>query len=336
MKVSVLGAGGWGTALAVLLSERNNEVVLWEFFDDYAKVLNVKRENIKFLKGVKIPRTIRITSDLKEALESSDFIVLAIPSHLLRSLLKNIKKLDFKNRVFISVIKGIEQATLMTPTQVINDELGKVKIAVLSGPSHAEEVGRKVPTTVVVASKDTKLAETIQSMFFTNYFRTYSRTDVMGVELGGSIKNVIAIAAGTLDGLKTGDNTKAALITRGLAEMRRLGVAMGGEEDTFFGLSGIGDLIVTCDSRHSRNRFVGEQLGRGKKIEDILAGMVMVAEGVKTTLSVYKLSKKYKVDMPICNEVYHALYEGKSPHDSVRDLMKRPAKSEKEFLNKTA
>lgn len=332
MKVTVLGAGGWGTALAVLLSERNNEVILWEFFDDYAKVLDAKRENIKFLKGVKIPKTIKIISDLKLALESSDFIVLAIPSHILRSLLKNIKKLDFKKKIFISVIKGIEQKTLMTPTQVIKDELGEVKTAVLSGPSHAEEVGRRVPTTVVVASKDKKLADTIQAMFFTNYFRTYTRTDVMGVELGGCVKNVIAIAAGTLDGLKTGDNTKAALITRGLAEMRRLGVAMGAEEDTFFGLSGIGDLIVTCDSRHSRNRSVGEQLGQGRKIEEILDGMVMVAEGVKTTLSIHQLSKKYKVDMPICNEVYQVLYKGKSPYGSVGDLMKRPAKSEKEFL----
>ncbi|MEI7541740.1 MAG: NAD(P)H-dependent glycerol-3-phosphate dehydrogenase [bacterium] len=332
MKVSVLGAGGWGTALAVLLSERNNEVILWEFFEDYAKILNEKKENIKFLKGVKIPSTIKITSDLKEALEASDYIVLAIPSHILRSLLKNIKKLDFKKKVYISVIKGIEQETLMTMTQVIKDELGKVKTAVLSGPSHAEEVGRRVPTTVVVASKDKKLADIIQAMFITNYFRTYTRIDVMGVEIGGSVKNVIAIAAGTLDGLNTGDNTKAALLTRGLAEMRRLGVAMGAEEDTFFGLSGIGDLIVTCNSKHSRNRFVGEQLGLGKKIEDILSGMVMVAEGVKSTLSIYKLSKKYKVDMPICNEVYKALYENKSPHDSVRDLMNRPAKSEKEFL----
>ena len=332
MNVSVLGAGGWGTALAVLLSERENEVILWEFFDDYAKVLDEKRENIKFLKGVAIPKSIRIISDLKDALESSDYIVLAIPSHILRSLLEKIQKLDFKKKVFISVIKGIEQETLMTPTLVIKDVLGKVSTAVLSGPSHAEEVGRKVPTTVVVASKDKKLAETIQNMFFTDYFRTYSRTDVTGVELGGCIKNVIAIAAGTLDGLKTGDNTKAALITRGLAEMRRLGVAMGGEEDTFFGLSGIGDLIVTCDSKHSRNRSVGEQLGQGKKIKEILDGMVMVAEGVKTTLSVYKLSKKYKVDMPICNEVYYALYEDKSPVKSVKDLMSRPAKSEKEFL----
>ena len=298
MKVSVLGAGGWGTALAVLLSERENEVILWEFFDDYAKVLNETRENTKFLKGVAIPRSISITSDLKLALESSDFIVLAIPSHILRSLLEKIKILDHKKKVFISVIKGIEQETLMTPTQVIKDVIGNVKTAVLSGPSHAEEVGRKVPTTVVVASKDKKLA----------------------------------IEAGTLDGLKTGDNTKAALITRGLAEMRRLGVAMGGEEDTFFGLSGIGDLIVTCDSKHSRNRSVGEQLGQGKKIKEILDGMVMVAEGVKTTLSIHKLSKKYKVDMPICNEVYQALYEDKAPRDSVKDLMKRPAKSEKEFL----
>jgi glycerol-3-phosphate dehydrogenase (NAD(P)+) len=332
MKVSVIGAGGWGTALAILLSERNNEVIMWEFFKEYAAVLDEKRENIKFLKGVEIPKAIEITTDLKHAVEDSDYIVLAIPSHVLRQTLQNIKKMEFKKKVFISVIKGIEQDTLMTMTDVIHDVLGKVKTVVLSGPSHAEEVGRKVPTTVVIASKDAKLAEEIQAMFFTSYFRTYSRKDVLGVQLGGSVKNVIAIAAGTLDGLKTGDNTKAALITRGLAEMRRLGVAMGAEEDTFFGLSGIGDLIVTCDSRHSRNRHVGEELGRGGKIKDILGSMEMVAEGVKSTLSVHQLAKKYRVDMPICNEVYKVLYEDKSPGDSVHDLMTRPAKSEKEFL----
>jgi glycerol-3-phosphate dehydrogenase (NAD(P)+) len=333
MKISVLGAGGWGTALAVLLSENRNDVTLYEFFPDYAAVLENKRENVKYLKGVKIPRGIAITSDLKTALDASPYIVLAQPSHFMRSLLLKIKKMDYKSKVFISVTKGIEQKTLMTMSRVIKDVLGSVKTAVLSGPSHAEEVGRKVPTTVVAASYDAKLAETVRTIFFGNYFRTYSRRDVLGVELGGSVKNVIAIAAGILDGLKTGDNTKAALITRGLAEMKRLGVAMGASVDTFYGLSGIGDLVVTCDSKHSRNRFVGEQLGLGKKIDDILGGMVMVAEGVKTTQSVHKLALKYKVEMPICREVYEVIYRGKSPRDSVRDLMKRPAKSEQEYVD---
>ncbi len=333
MNITVLGAGGWGTALAVLLEEGGHTVTLWEFFADYAEVLDKKRENIKYLKGVKIPAKIRITSDLNAAVEASEYIVLAQPSHFMRALLLRIKKINYRKKTFISVTKGIEQKTLMTMSQVIKDVLGRVKVAVLSGPSHAEEVGRKVPTTVVVASRDRKLSETIRGIFFSKYFRTYSRQDILGVELGGSVKNVIAIAAGILDGMNMGDNTKAALITRGLAEMRRLGVAMGASAETFNGLSGVGDLIVTCASKHSRNRFVGEQLGLGKKIDGILGGMVMVAEGVKTTLSVYNLAKKYKVDMPICREVYEAIYRGKSPHDSVRDLMTRPAKSEQEFVD---
>ncbi|HRU39519.1 MAG TPA: NAD(P)H-dependent glycerol-3-phosphate dehydrogenase [Candidatus Goldiibacteriota bacterium] len=334
MRVSVIGAGGWGTALAVILCERHNEVTVWEYFPEYAALLDRKRENVKFLPGVKIPRQIRITHDLKEAVDASDAIVLAVPSHALRGLLKKIRKLNYRKKLFISVMKGIEQDTLLTMSGVIKDVLGKVKVAVLSGPSHAEEVARKTPTTVVAASSSPAVAEKVQHMFFTNSFRVYSSSDVLGVELGGSVKNVIAIAAGILDGMGVGDNTKAALITRGLAEMRRLGTAMGADEATFFGLSGIGDLVVTCASRHSRNRRVGEQLGRGKKIGEILKGMEMVAEGVKTTKSVHVLAKKRGVDMPITAEVYEVIYRGKAPMKSMADLMKRPAKSEKELLNK--
>jgi len=334
MKVSVIGAGGWGTALAIILNGRNNDVTLWEYFPDYARILEQKRENVKFLKGVKIPARIRISTDLKQSVETAEVIVLAVPSHVLRGLLKKIKAFDYKKKIFVSVIKGIEQKTLKTMSQVIKDVLGSVRTAVLSGPSHAEEVARKTPTTVVVASKTPGLAEKIQDMFFTGSFRVYSNKDVLGVELGGSVKNVIAIAAGTLDGMGAGDNTKAALITRGLAEMKRLGAAMGADETTFSGLSGIGDLVVTCASRHSRNRSVGEQLGKGKKIAQILKKMEMVAEGVKTTLSVYMLAKKYRVEMPITREVYEVLYRDKSPYDSMRDLMTRSPKSEKELLNK--
>lgn len=334
MKVSVIGAGGWGTALAIILHSNHNEVTLWEYFPGYARVLEEKRENIKFLKGVKIPAGIKITTDLKKAAEDSELMVLAVPSHALRGLLKKIKLFDYRKKTFVSVMKGIEQKTLKTMSQVIRDVLGRVKTAVLSGPSHAEEVARGVPTTVSVASHTAGLAEKIQALFFTKTFRVYSNGDVMGVELGGSIKNVIAIAAGILDGMGAGDNTKAALITRGLAEMKRLGVAMGAEESTFFGLSGIGDLVVTCESRHSRNRSVGEQLGRGKKIGEILKSMEMVAEGVKTTLSVHMLAKKHRVEMPITREVYEVLYRDKSPHDSIRDLMSRSPKSERELLNK--
>jgi glycerol-3-phosphate dehydrogenase (NAD(P)+) len=219
-------------------------------------------------------------------------------------------------------------------SSIIKEVLGNVKVAVLSGPSHAEEVGRKVPTTVVVACKDIKVAGKIQRIFSNSAFRVYSNDDVLGVELGGSLKNVIAIAAGVLDGLGAGDNTKAALITRGLAEMKRLGVKMGAKADTFYGLSGIGDLVVTCESKLSRNRSVGEQLGRGRKLKEILSGMEMVAEGVKTSESVYKLSRKYKVEMPITEEVYNALYMDKSSKESLKELMTRKLKSERDFLNK--
>ncbi|HDT15075.1 MAG TPA: NAD(P)-dependent glycerol-3-phosphate dehydrogenase [Firmicutes bacterium] len=331
MRVSILGAGGWGTALSIILAERNQETVLWEYFPEYARILERKRMNAKFLKGIKIPRTIEITSNLKYAVEKSEMIVIAVPSHVIRGLLENIKKNDYKEKIFVSVSKGIEQKTLLTISGIIKEVLGAVKTAVLSGPSHAEEVARKVPTSVVVASKNKELALKVQDAFFTNSFRVYANDDVKGVELGGSLKNVIAIAAGVLDGMSAGDNVKAALITRGIAEVIRLGRAMGAKESTFYGLSGIGDLIVTCGSRHSRNRMVGEQLGKGMKIDEILGKMEMVAEGVKTTKSVYDLSKKYGVDMPISKEIYKVVYKNKEPFHSMRDLMTRSPKWERDL-----
>jgi glycerol-3-phosphate dehydrogenase (NAD(P)+) len=334
MKFSVIGAGGWGTTLAIILNEKGHNVILYEYFSDYCKVLNEKRENIKFLKGIKIPENIKIINDLKAAIENSEYIILATPSHVLRKFLKKIKKFNYKQKVFISVVKGIEQKTLMTMSEIIKQELGNVKIVVLSGPSLAPEVARKIPTTVVAASEDLKFAEKVQQMLSTNYFRIYTNNDVKGVELGGSLKNVIAIAAGILDGIKTGDNTKAALITRGLAEIKRLGVKMGAHNDTFYGLSGLGDLVVTCEGKLSRNRTVGEQLGKGKKLKEILKNMEMVAEGVKTAYSAYKLSKKYDIEMPITKEVYEVIYKNKSPLKSIADLMSRTLKSEKEFLIK--
>jgi len=334
MKFSVIGAGGWGTTLAIILNEKGHNVILYEYFSDYCKVLNEKRENIKFLKGIKIPENIKIINDLKAAIENSEYILLATPSHVLRKFLKKIKKFNYKQKVFISVVKGIEQKTLMTMSEIIKQELGNVKIVVLSGPSLAPEVARKIPTTVVAASEDLKFAEKVQQMLSTNYFRIYTNNDVKGVELGGSLKNVIAIAAGILDGIKTGDNTKAALITRGLAEIKRLGVKMGAHNDTFYGLSGLGDLVVTCEGKLSRNRTVGEQLGKGKKLKEILKNMEMVAEGVKTAYSAYKLSKKYDIEMPITKEVYEVIYKNKSPLKSIADLMSRTLKSEKEFLIK--
>ncbi|HDQ26100.1 MAG TPA: NAD(P)-dependent glycerol-3-phosphate dehydrogenase, partial [bacterium] len=324
----------WGTALALVLAERNHDVALWEYFPDYAEIMAQKRENIKFLKGVKLPEKIKITDDLKQAVERAEYIVLAVPSHVMRPFLKRAAGYNYKKALFISAAKGIEQKTLMRMSEVIKDTLGPVKTAVLSGPSHAEEVARRVPTTVVAAAKTGENTEKTQALFFTQSFRVYSSNDVAGVETGGAVKNVIAIAAGILDGMKTGDNTKAALITRGLAEMSRLGAAMGADSATFSGLSGLGDLVVTCQSRHSRNRFVGEELGKGRKIGEILKTMEMVAEGVKTTLSAYGLAKKYRVDMPITREVYEVIYRGKSPYESMGDLMKRSPRAEKEFLNK--
>ena len=262
MKVAVIGAGGWGTALALILHSNKNEVLIWEFVQAYAEELKQKRENVKFLKGVKLPEDIEITNDLKRAVDFAEVIVLAVPSHVMRSLAGSIKKLNYKKKIFVSVAKGIEQDTLKTMSAVLRQVLGPVQFAALSGPSHAEEVGRQVPTTVVAASRKAKTAKKIQQLFSNNTFRVYSSNDVKGVELGGSLKNVIAIAAGVLDGLGLGDNTKAALI-QGLAEMKGWR-QMGAKEDTF-GLSGIGDLVVTCESKHSRNRFVGDQLDRAEK-----------------------------------------------------------------------
>jgi len=334
MNISVIGAGGWGTTLSLILNERHNRVILFEFFKDYAAELIKKRENIKFLKGIKIPDEILITDNLKLAIEDSEIVVLAVPSHFMRNILTKIKKFNYYNKLFISVTKGIEQSSLLTMSQIIKKIIKDIDIAVLSGPSIAVEVARKVPTTVVVAAEKINVAEKAQLIFFTNYFRVYTCKDVLGVELGGALKNVIAIAAGVLDGMGIGDNTKAALVTRGLAEIKRLGIKMGANENTFSGLSGLGDLVVTCSSRYSRNRMVGEELGKGKKIKDILKNMEMVAEGVKTTLSAYKLSKKYKVEMPITTEIYNVLYKNKSIYQSIVDLMSRSPKSEKELLNK--
>lgn len=334
MNISVIGAGGWGTTLSLILNERHNRVILFEYFRDYSGELIKKRENYKFLKGIKIPEDIQITNDLKTAIEDSEVIVLAVPSHFMRSVLEKIKKFYYHNKVFISVTKGIEQKSLLTMSQIIGKILKNIDIAVLSGPSIAAEVARKIPTTVVAASDKKIIAEEVQEIFFTQYFRVYSSDDVIGVELGGALKNVIAIAAGILDGMGVGDNTKAALITRGLAEIKRLGIKMGAKENTFSGLSGLGDLVVTCMSKYSRNRMVGEKLGKGKKIKEIIKNMEMVAEGVKTSLSAYRLSKKYRVEMPIITEIYNVLYKNKSIYESMADLMRRSPKSEKELLNK--
>lgn len=331
MRISVLGAGGWGTTLAILLYYNGHSVSLWEYKKQYAKTLSKKRENNKYLPGIKIPKEIEITHDLNESVLSKNLIVLAVPSQFLRNIIKEINYKEIKNSILVSVSKGIEKNSLLTMSQMISEvfpQLNKSQIGVLSGPSHAEEVCNRIPTAVVSASEEFETAKTIQTAFMTSYFRVYASNDILGVELGGALKNVMAIGAGIIDGAKFGDNTKAAIMTRGIAEISRLGVAMGAQPETFAGLSGMGDLIVTCMSRHSRNRFVGEKIGSGNKLKDVLTSMEMVAEGVETTRSANQLSAKTKIETPIINEVYKILFEDKDPVKATNDLMTRDMKTE--------
>jgi glycerol-3-phosphate dehydrogenase (NAD(P)+) len=331
MKISVLGAGGWGTTLGILLYYNGHDVTLWEFRKSYANKLNKKRENVDLLPGIKIPKEIKITNNLEESTTNQHLIVLAVPSQFLRGAVRKIKFQNIKKTILVSVAKGIEKNTLLTMSQMLKDvhpSLEDDQIGVLSGPSHAEEVAKRIPTTVTAASTSLDTAKTIQAAFTTSYFRVYSSTDILGVELGGAFKNVIAIGAGIIDGAKFGDNTKAAIMTRGVAEISRLGLAMGARPETFAGLSGMGDLIVTCMSRHSRNRYVGEQIGAGKKLNQVLKSMEMVAEGVETSRSASQLAKKHNVDTPITNEVYKILFEDKDPIKATTDLMTRDMKTE--------
>ena len=331
-KIAVLGAGGWGTALSILLHSKGHNVTLWGSTPDYVEFLKKHRENRKYLKGIEIPSDLNITSDIANAQLESNLIVVAIPTPYVRKAIKPLKNHYVPGTPIVSVIKGIENDTLMRGSEILRDVLGEQPIALLLGPSHAEEVARKLPTTVVIASEDMDLAKGIQEIFITERFRVYTNNDVIGVEIGTSVKNVIAIAAGICDGLGFGDNSKAALITRGLAEMMRLGVAMGGQRDTFSGLAGLGDLITTCVSPYGRNRFVGEQIAKGKKLSHIREEMDQVAEGILTTKSVCKLANKYNVEMPITKEIYNVLFEDKDPIKAVNELMVREPKSEIEVL----
>ncbi|MCI0715039.1 MAG: NAD(P)H-dependent glycerol-3-phosphate dehydrogenase [Chlorobi bacterium] len=331
MKIGILGAGGWGTALAIVLHNNRHNVTLWEYDKEYAHTLDEFRENFYFLPKVKIPQKIKITNNIHEAVRNKEIVVAAAPTQFIRGVIENIKNLDFKDKILLSVSKGIENNTLMTVSQVFQDVFKKINrknIVVLSGPSHAEEVALNIPTAVVAASYDISNAEIIQKTFSNRHFRVYGSTDVLGVELGGALKNVIAIAAGIAHGAGFGDNTKAAIMTRGIKEITRLGVKLGANENTFIGLSGIGDLIVTCMSPLSRNRFVGEEIGKGKKLKQILAEMKMVAEGVATTESTHGLAKKLRVELPITEQVYKMLFHGKNPHKATEELMTRGLKKE--------
>ncbi|MGR3219067.1 MAG: NAD(P)H-dependent glycerol-3-phosphate dehydrogenase [Candidatus Anammoxibacter sp.] len=327
-KILIVGNGGWGTALAILLQKKGHNVVLWGHTPEYVEYLKDKRENIKFLKGITLPKELELTSDLSVASEEISLLVSATPSLYLRKVIEKLKPFYVHGTKIVSVTKGIETGSFMRATEIITDVLQKQPIAVLSGPSHAEEVAQELPTTVVVSATDPELAKYIQNVFFTDRFRVYTNNDVIGVELGGATKNVIAIAAGICAGLKFGDNTKAALVTRGLAEATRLGIAMGAREDTFRGLAGIGDLITTCVSPYGRNLRLGENIGKGSKLSDILNNMDQVAEGVLTTKSVSALADKYNVDMPITKEIYKVLFEDKDPLKAVNDLMMRTQRSE--------
>jgi len=331
MRIAILGAGNWGTTLGLLLAEKGIEVTLWEFYEDREQELRRDRENKRFLPGFTFPPNLMSTSSLCDAVLKKEMLVFAVPSHTLRSVLHHVKDCNIGEVLLVSVVKGIEDETFLRMSEVIKQSLPErlgVNVVALSGPSIANEVVRKMPTTVVVANKDLHVCREVQKIFSTSFFRVYTNEDTIGVELGGAVKNVIVIAAGICDGMGLGANTKSALLTRGLAEIKRFGVANGAKEITFSGLSGIGDLITTAFSKHSRNRFLGEELGKGRSLDEILEGMVMVAEGVRTTHSVKKLADKLKVDMPITNEVYSVLFEGKSPKQGVYDLMSRKLKGE--------
>lgn len=330
--ITVIGAGSWGTALACLLVGNGYNVTLWCYNKKEEETINKEKENKMYLPGIVIPEKLKVTNEIEYCTKNVDIYVLAVPSKFVRSSLKMFKPYMESIIKIINVAKGIEEGTLLVLSEVIKDELPNSKIAILSGPSHAEEVAKKIVTTCVVASKDSEFSEEVQNIFMNDYFRVYTNDDLIGVELGGALKNVIALSAGISDGLGFGDNTKAALMTRGLAEIARLGVAMGARNITFKGLSGMGDLIVTCTSMHSRNRRAGILIGEGVKLEEVLKKINMVVEGVNTAKAAYKLGEKYKVDMPIIKQVNKVLFENKNPKEAVMDLMARSKTSEYENL----
>jgi len=324
-RLTILGSGAMATACAIVLTEHPDQSVsMWCHEASQAEELNRERENRHFLPGIPLPERMTATGDINEAIDGADMLVAAIPSKFLRVTLERVAPALTKGLPIVSVIKGIENETFLRPSEIINELLGNRVIVSLSGPSHAEEVARRLPASVVAASGDLTVAKKVQQRFNTDRFRVYTSTDLVGVELGGALKNIIAIAAGICDGLGYGDNAKSALMTRGLVEMTRFGKLMGAEESTFWGLAGMGDLITTCISPHSRNRHVGELLGQGKTLDEILSHMEAVAEGVTTVRSVYDVMENWGIELPICQEVYRVIYEGKSPHEATDSLMSRP------------
>lgn len=326
-KITILGGGSWGIALAVLLHKNGHEICIWSVLEQEIQMLKDTHEH-KMLPGVKLPEDMVFTTDDKEAVEGRDLLVMAVASRFTRSTSARLSQFVAPGQKIVNVSKGIEEDTLMTLSQIIEQEIPQADVAVMSGPSHAEEVGRGVPTTIVVGATTKATAEYIQNLFMNEVFRVYISPDVLGIELGGSLKNVVALAAGTADGLGYGDNTKAALITRGIAEIARLGMAMGGKYETFCGLTGIGDLIVTCASMHSRNRRAGILIGQGKTMEEAMAEVQMVVEGVYSAKAAMQLAEKYNVQLPIIEQVNQVLFHGKSADQAVKDLMVRDKKIE--------
>lgn len=327
-RVGIMGAGSWGTALAVLLHKNGHEVTVWSINQAEVEMLTKEREHKSKLPGVKLPEDMEFTTDMEHTITDKDFVVLAVPSPFTRSTARQMKPYVKEGQILVNVAKGIEEHTLMTLSDQIEEEVPQADVAVLSGPSHAEEVGRELPTSVVVGARTKETAEYLQKMFMNEVFRVYTSPDILGIELGGSLKNVIALAAGMADGLGYGDNTKAALITRGIHEIARLGVKMGGAIESFVGLTGIGDLIVTCASVHSRNRKAGYLMGQGKTMEEAMEEVQMVVEGVYSTKAAVALGKKYGVDLPIIEQVNAILFEGKNAGEAVKELMLREGKPE--------
>ncbi len=332
MKIAILGAGSWGTTLALVMAHQNYHVSMWEFRPDAVRQMQADRENKEFLAGYPFPNGLQVTNDIHEAVAGASLCISVVPTHAVRSTMTLLRDKFPRDCLLVSASKGVEQESLMRISEIIldvmEDQIEPDRIGCLSGPSHAEEVVKDLPTTVVIASESIEMAQAVQDLMSTDRFRLYATDDLIGVELGGSLKNVIAIATGITDGLGFGDNTKGALLTRGLVEMTRLGVKLGGRPATFAGLSGMGDLVTTCCSSHSRNRYVGEQLGKGRSLQEILAEMTMVAEGVRTTQSTWELSRREGIVMPITDQVYRVLFEGADPLLATAELMTRELKIE--------
>ncbi len=327
-KVAFLGAGSFGTSLGILLGNKGVTVSLWDRDENVINDINVNRKNDKYIKDLNIPTNVTAYKDLDEALNEAEYVVLAVPSHVIRTACKNLKGKINDDVIIINIAKGIEEGTNLRLSQVINQELPNNKVVVLSGPSHAEEVSKGIPTTLVASSECMECAEKVQDLFMDKNFRIYTNDDIIGVEIGGAVKNIIALAAGVCDGIGYGDNSKAALMTRGMAEIARIGIKMGGKAETFFGLTGMGDLIVTCTSMHSRNRRAGILIGQGKTAEEAIEEVGMVVEGIKACKAFYELKEKERVTMPITDIAYKVLFEGEKAENAVSLLMERDKKKE--------